>query len=341
MSSTPPALHVENLSVSFGQGPSRLLALDNVSLSVGKGEILALVGESGCGKSVTMMAILGLLPRRTSRVSADAIQLGDTNLRTATPRQLRRIRGRRIGMIFQDPMTSLTPVHRVGFQIGEVLRRHLSMSRTQARAKALSLLDLVRIPDAPRRLDAYPHELSGGMRQRVMIAMALACNPDVLIADEPTTALDVTVQAQVMQLIEELRCEMGMSVVLITHDLSVVATAADRAAVMYAGRIVEQAPVDALFRQPSHGYTAGLIRSLPGSGRAPQTLLHTIPGAVPRLSTAPNACAFADRCAFATQECRQSQPSTARVANQHLSACLHHQSISNTMQTHDITKAWA
>lgn len=337
----PPALVVENLSVSFGKGAGKLQALDNVSFSVRNGEILALVGESGCGKSVTMMAIMGLLPKRSATIIADSIRLGETDLLGASPRALRALRGRRIGMIFQDPMTSLTPVLRVGFQIGEVLRKHLGLGRQEARARALELLDLVRIPDAKRRLDAYPHELSGGMRQRVMIAMALACKPDVLIADEPTTALDVTVQAQVMQLIAELRREMGMSVVLITHDLGVVAQAADRAAVMYAGRIVEEAPVASLLRQPAHGYTAGLLRSLPGGFLARQTPLQTIPGTVPRLSAPLNACAFAERCAFASAACRAARPPQTQVSAEHSSHCIHSQVVSDAMRDHNIVKEWA
>lgn len=338
---TKPALKVENLSVTFGQGDTRLQAIDNVSLSVNDGEILALVGESGCGKSVTMMAILGLLPKRSGTITANAIQLGDTDLLNASSRELRAIRGRRIGMIFQDPMTSLTPVHRIGFQIGEVLRSHFGLSRQDARRRSLELLDLVRIPDAKRRVDAYPHELSGGMRQRVMIAMALACTPDVLIADEPTTALDVTVQAQVMDLIGELRRDMGMSVVLITHDLGVVAATADRAAVMYAGKIVEEAPVSALFQKPSHGYTAGLIRSLPGDGNKRQTPLQTIPGSVPRLGSPLKACAFAERCAFASAACRSGQPRNIQISPTHLSRCIHNEQVSETMKHHNIVRKWA
>ncbi|MCL4153341.1 UNVERIFIED_CONTAM: hypothetical protein GTU68_005901, partial [Idotea baltica] len=262
-----PVLNVRNLSVSFGKGEGKLQALDGVSLSVGRGEIRALVGESGCGKSVTMMAILGLLPLKSASIEADSIHLGDTDLRSARPSLLRSIRGRRIGMIFQDPMTSLTPVHTVGYQIGEGLRQHFKMSRNEARSRALDLMDLVRIPAPRSRLNAYPHELSGGMRQRVMIAMALACNPELLIADEPTTALDVTVQAQILNLISDLRDELGMSVVLITHDLGVVAAAADSVSVMYAGRIVEEAPVHEIFRNPTHGYTAGLLHEKPPDRR--------------------------------------------------------------------------
>lgn len=338
---TKAALSVQDLSLTFGTGARRLQALDGISFDVAKGEILALVGESGCGKSVTMMAILGLLPPRAGHVQAKTIQLGDTDLRAASSRDLRNIRGRRIGMIFQDPMTSLTPVYTVGFQIGEVLRRHMGLTRAAARARALDLLDLVRIPDPRRRLDAYPHELSGGMRQRVMIAMALACKPELLIADEPTTALDVTVQAQIMQLIADLRQEIGMSVVLITHDLGVVAAAADRVAVMYAGRIVEQAPVQALFQRPSHGYTAGLMRSLPGEGEIRQGRLAEIPGSVPRLSQPHPACAFAARCAFAGPACTASRPPVQELGQGHEVACFHHETVADALRDNHIVRAWA
>ena len=341
MKETENVLTIEDLSLAFGRGDTRLQALDGVSLHVAKGEILALVGESGCGKSVTMLAVLGLLPRLTARIEARAIRLGDTDLTTASPRALRQIRGNRIGMIFQDPMTSLNPVHTVGFQIGEVLRRHRRASRAQARARALELLDLVRIPDPRRRLDCYPHELSGGMRQRVMIAMALACEPELLIADEPTTALDVTVQAQIMDLIGELRAELGMSVVLITHDLGVVAAAADRVAVMYAGRIVEEGPVASVFRRPSHGYTAGLLRSLPSeSGGGPMHRLQEIPGSVPRLDHPAPGCSFAPRCAFAGPDCAGSVPGAVALGEGHLARCFHHDAVFAELAQNDIVRAW-
>ncbi|WP_298987179.1 ABC transporter ATP-binding protein [uncultured Roseibium sp.] len=336
-----PVLSVQNLSVVFGSGAGRLHALDNISLTVGKGEIRAIVGESGCGKSVTMMAILGLLPQGSATIDADAIRLGETDLRTVGKRVLRSIRGRRIGMIFQDPMTSLTPVHTVGFQIGEVLREHLALSRREARLRALELLDLVRIPDPKRRLNAYPHELSGGMRQRVMIAMALACQPDLLIADEPTTALDVTVQAQILDLIAELREQMGMSVVLITHDLGVVAAAADRVSVMYAGRIVEEASVFELFRNPVHGYTAGLLRSMPFENQHPHQRLSEIPGVVPRLTDRCSGCAFFDRCEFSTPDCTEEAAVPIAVADHHTTLCRNHEAVSGVMRDHPIVEAWS
>lgn len=340
MTHATPILRVEDLSITFGQKEKALQALDRVSLEVRKGEILALVGESGCGKSVTMMAILGLLSKHSARVEASAIQLGETDLKGASERHLQNIRGNRIGMIFQDPMTSLNPVHTVGFQIGEVLVRHRGASRRQARARALELLELVRIPDPRRRLDAYPHELSGGMRQRVMIAMALACEPELLIADEPTTALDVTVQAQIMSLIGDLRREFGMSVVLITHDLGVVAAVADRVAVMYAGRIVEEGPIAAVLSRPSHGYTAGLLRSLPSESQVRQQRLTEIPGSVPRLSTAATSCAFAPRCAFADATCQAGVPNMVALDHAHSSRCFHHATVFAALADNQIVRAW-
>lgn len=341
MADAAPVLSVRNLSLTFGSGARRIQALDNVSLRVARGETLAVVGESGCGKSVTMMSILGLLPARTATVSADEIRLSGTDIRNASTRALRGIRGRRIGMIFQDPMTSLTPVHTIGFQIREVLRRHLKMPRTEARARAMELLDFVRIPDVARRIDAYPHELSGGMRQRVMVAMAIACSPELLIADEPTTALDVTVQAQIMELLAELRRELGMSMVLITHDLGVVAAAADRVAVMYAGRIVEEAPVEQLFRHPSHGYTAGLIRSLPLAGDARQGRLAEVPGSVPVLAAPSVGCAFANRCDFALPACRSEGLVASKVGERHHVTCINHLVVADTMKTHELVRGWA
>ena len=336
-----PVLKVDDLSIVFGSGAGRLQALDGVSFSVQRGEIHALVGESGCGKSVTMMAILGLLPSGSAQIEARAVHLAEVDMLGATRRQLRAIRGRRIGMIFQDPMTSLTPVQTVGFQIAEVLRCNMRLSRRAARARALEMLDLVRIPDPRRRLDAYPHELSGGMRQRVMIAMALACEPELLIADEPTTALDVTVQAQILDLIGDLRRSMGMGVVLITHDLGVVAAVADRVSVMYAGRIVEEATVFDLFRQPAHGYTAGLLRSLPSESAGSQEKLTEIPGSVPRLDAPATACTFAERCSFATQECAVEPVRSRMIAAGHATLCRNHTAVTDMMEDHPIARAWA
>ncbi|SLN73560.1 ABC transporter ATP-binding protein [Roseisalinus antarcticus] len=335
-----PILDVAGLSVRFGARTERVQALDDVDIQVRRGEILALVGESGCGKSVTAMAILGLLPKRTARIDARRITLGGTDLHGASDRSLRRIRGNRIGMIFQDPMTSLNPVHTVGGQIAEIVRQHRGVDRRTARSRALEMLDLVRIPDARGRRDAYPHELSGGMRQRVMIAMALACDPDLLIADEPTTALDVTVQAQIMALIADLRRDLGMSVLLITHDLGVVAETADRLSVMYAGRIVEEGTVGTVFSRPSHGYTAGLLGSLPAEGKRRQSRLAEIPGAVPRLSDPAPACAFADRCAYVTADCRAGVPPVVHPGPGHRCRCIRPDAVYADLSQSDIVRAW-
>jgi len=340
MRSVEPLLSVRDLSVRFGRGEGTLQALDGVSFDVTQGEMLALVGESGCGKSVAMMAVLGLLPRRGVEVTASRIMLDGIDLRGATRRTLRQVRGGRIGMVFQDPMTSLNPVHRIGDQISETLHVHEGLRGSAVRARVRDLLDLVRIPDAARRIDSYPHELSGGMRQRVMIAMALACRPDLLIADEPTTALDVTVQAQIMELIATLRSDLGMSVILVSHDLGLVAASADRVAVMYAGRIVEQAPVAELFRAPSHGYTAGLLMSLPDGTAAARSRLAEIPGTVPRLSKPLPACAFAPRCRFAEPACTGERPPLLAVGPGHLAACRRVAAVAAALSDHPVVKEW-
>ncbi len=335
-----PVLEVRDLSLVFRGGRGTHHALSDVSFTVGRGEVLSLVGESGCGKSVTAMAILGLLPRRGAEVSASAIRLAGTDIFGLPERAMRKLRGNRIGMIFQDPMTSLNPVHTVGLQIGETIRRHRGVSHAAARTRARELLDLVEIPGAARRLDAYPHELSGGMRQRVMIAMALSCDPELLIADEPTTALDVTIQAQILALIGSLTRELGMSVILITHDLGVVAEAADRVAVMYAGRIVEEGPVPAVFARPSHGYTAGLLRALPGHRGSVRGMLDGIEGAVPRLDTVVEGCVFAPRCRFAAEECDRSRAERLTRAPGHLTACARPDAVYQSVADLDIVAAW-
>ena len=340
--SAAPLLSVEDLSLRFTGKAGTLHALSGVSFAVKKGEILSFVGESGCGKSVTAMSIMGLLPRSGVDYPSGKILFDGMDLRTASQRQMRRVRGGRIGMIFQDPMTSFTPVHTVGMQIAETVVRHRGLSWADAMGRARQMLDLVRIPDAARRLDAYPHELSGGMRQRVMIAMALACDPELLIADEPTTALDVTVQAEILDLIDDLRRELGMSVILITHDLGVVAQVADRVMVMYAGRIVEEGPIEAVLKRPSHGYTAGLLTALPLPGaHNHRTRLAEIPGAVPRLDREIDACVYADRCAFAEPQCRAGLPPLAEVAPGHRAACVRAGTVSEAMGCNDIVRAWA
>jgi peptide/nickel transport system ATP-binding protein len=297
-------------------------AVDRMSFTLAPGEVLGLVGESGCGKSVTSMAILRLLPD-SAVVDGEAIFEG-SDLLAASAAHLRRIRGRKISFVFQEPMTSLNPAFTVGRQIGEVLREHMGLSRREARARAIELLDLVHIPEPARRVDEYPHQLSGGMRQRVMIAMALACDPRILIADEPTTALDVTIQAGILDLMRELRDRLGTAIILITHNLGVVADIADSVVVMYAGRKAEQAPVHELFAHPQHPYTIGLLGAIPrpggvdGSGR-----LREIPGRVPSLAELPDACAFAPRCSRADDRSRSSVPELREVRPSHFVACFH------------------
>jgi peptide/nickel transport system ATP-binding protein len=289
-------LQVENLSISFPDaGRGRVHPVDGVSFTLDRGETLALVGESGCGKSLTSLALLRLVPSPGRIEEGSAIKLGDTDVLALEGEALRQIRGRRIGMIFQDPMTSLNPVFTVGDQIAEGVRAHFDVSRTEARQRSLKLLQEVGIPDPAARLDAYPHQLSGGMRQRVMIAIALSAEPEVLVADEPTTALDVTVQAQILEVLDRLRDNHGMAVLLITHDLGIVAGRADRVAVMYAGQIVEEAPTDRLYARPSHPYTQGLFASVPRI-TGPVERLSPIAGSVPPPGTWPSGCRFRPRC---------------------------------------------
>ncbi|MGW3615558.1 ABC transporter ATP-binding protein [Micromonospora arida] len=318
-----PVLEIRDLSVSFPTETGTVSAVDGVSLDLAAGEIVGMVGESGCGKSVTAMSIAGLLPG-SARVTG-SVRLDGTQLVGARESALRRVRGREIAYIFQEPMTSLNPVLTVGRQIGEVLQVHERMSRRAARARAVELLTLVGIPSAAQRVDSYPHQLSGGMRQRVMIAMAVACGPKVLVADEPTTALDVTVQAGILQVLRDLRDRLGTSVLIITHDLGVIADIADRVVVMYAGRVVERAPVDDLFAHPRHRYTAGLLSASPQPGRHAGTdRLTEIPGLVPVLASQPDACTFADRCPAADEQCRAAAPPLEDVGGaDHVAACWH------------------
>jgi len=316
-----PLLELRDLSVRFETDEGTNHAVDRISWSLAPGEVLGIVGESGCGKSVTSMAMLRLLPP-TAVVTGEALFSG-RDLLSAPASHLRRIRGREISFVFQEPMTSLNPVFTVGRQIGEVVRRHLGASRSEARDRAIELLDLVHIPAAARRVDEYPHQLSGGMRQRVMIAMALACDPKVLIADEPTTALDVTIQAGILDLMREVRERLGTAIVLITHNLGVVAEIADRVIVMYAGRKVEEAQVRELFAHPQHPYTIGLLGAIPRPAAGEQARLQEIPGVVPSLATLPQECVFADRCPRVDElVCRQVPP-LRRVRQEHLVACFH------------------
>jgi peptide/nickel transport system ATP-binding protein len=315
-------LRVTDLSVSFRTEDGTVSAVDGAGFALADGEVLAIVGESGCGKSVTAMSVAGLLPR-TATVTG-SIQLDGVELVGADARTLRDVRGREVAYVFQEPMTSLNPVFTVGRQVGEVLQVHEGVSRRIARARAVELLRLVGIPSPERRVDDYPHQLSGGMRQRVMIAMAVACDPKVLIADEPTTALDVTIQAGILAVLRDLRDRLGTSIVLITHDLGVVADIADRVAVMYAGRVVETAPVDELFARPRHPYTAGLLSASPAAGRHAGTdRLNEIPGLVPVLAEQPDACTFAERCGSASDRCTTQQPALAPSEVPHRFACWH------------------
>jgi peptide/nickel transport system ATP-binding protein len=312
---------VRNLSVRFETDQGTTHAVDRMSFTVAPGEVLGLVGESGCGKSVTSMAILRLLAD-SAVVSGEAIFEG-VDLLAAPTRHLRSVRGRKISFVFQEPMTSLNPAFTVGRQIGEVLREHMGLSRGEAKARAIELLDLVHIPVPARRVDEYPHQLSGGMRQRVMIAMALACDPRILIADEPTTALDVTIQAGILDLMRELRERLGTAIILITHNLGVVADIADNVVVMYAGRKAEQAPVHELFAHPQHPYTIGLLGAIPRAGHAHNGRLREIPGRVPALAEPASYCAFADRCPRADDLTRSEVPELREVRPDHAVACFH------------------
>ncbi|GAA2146967.1 ABC transporter ATP-binding protein [Nocardioides koreensis] len=329
---TGPVLTVRDLSVSFTTESGRVSAVDGVDLTLGAGEIVGVVGESGCGKSVTSMSLAGLLPGSatvTGSIRLHGTERGDTELVGAREPVLRGVRGREIAYIFQEPMTSLNPVVPVGHQVAEVLRAHERISRPAARERAVELLRLVGIPSPAQRVDNYPHQLSGGMRQRVMIAMAVACDPKVLVADEPTTALDVTVQAGILQVLRDLRDRLGTSILFITHDLGVIADVADRVVVMYAGRVVEAGPVGDLFARPRHRYTAGLMAASPQPGRHAGTeRLDEIPGLVPVLAEQPDACTFADRCSAADQQCRAqrpplSAPDRAPGGPAHVVACWH------------------
>ncbi len=319
-------LEVRDLRTRFDTLDGVVRAVDGVSFDVARGETLGIVGESGCGKSVTALSILRLIPPETGRIVGGSIRFEGRELTDLPEHEMKGLRGHQISMIFQEPMTSLNPVLTVGTQIAENVVRHLGVPWAAARDRAREMLDLVRIADARRRLDEYPHQLSGGMRQRVMIAMALSCDPQVLIADEPTTALDVTIQAQILDLMLELKEKTGTAIVLITHDLGVVAETTERVVVMYAGRKVEEAPVEALFDDPLHPYTRGLMQAIPrldveadAAGRRPR--LQEIPGLVPVLTRPIVGCAFAARCALATERCRREAPPEVDVGGGHRVAC--------------------
>ena len=313
-------LEVEDLETQFRTEEGLVKAVDRVSFVLHRGEVLGIVGESGSGKSVTNLSILQLLPPRTAKIAGGRVLFRGKDLRHATEEEVRVLRGRNISMIFQDPLTSLNPLLRVWVQIAEALQLHQGMTRAQARAKAVEMLKIIGIPDAERRANDYPHQFSGGMRQRVMIAMALSCNPDILIADEPTTALDVTIQAQILDLMGTLSSRNSTAVILITHDMGVVAGMCDTVCVMYAGRIVEKAPVQDLFDDPRHPYTRGLLDSIPRVDRAGAVgpggarRLTTIPGSPPSLIDMPDACPFHPRCPHAMDICRAASPPTQELA---------------------------
>ncbi len=317
---SPALLEVENLCVQFRTEEGLVRAVDQVCLRIQAGETLALVGESGCGKTVTSLAIMGLVPQPPGEITSGQIRFEGREL-LRDRRNMRRVRGRQIAMIFQDPMSALNPFLTIGQQLTEPMRYHLGFSSSQARRRAVELLEQVGVPDPRRRLSYYPHQLSGGQRQRVMIAMALSCQPKLLIADEPTTALDVTVQAQILALLAQLQQKRGLAILLITHDLGVVATLAHRVAVMYAGRMVEQAPVERIFRTPLHPYTHALLGAVPRVDGVPAGRLATIGGEPPHLAQLPPGCAFHPRCPWAQESCRRQRPELEWVQADHARAC--------------------
>ena len=314
-------LEIKNLTTSFFTSSGEVQAVRGISYSLKKGECLGIVGESGSGKSVSSMSILKLLPG-TARIKAGEILFGGMDLSKMTPRQLRKVRGNRISIVFQDPMSSLNPLLPVGEQVGEMLWEHdKAMSKAQRRQKVLELFEMVRIPEPEKRYKSFPHEFSGGMRQRVMIAMALACSPELLIADEPTTALDVTIQDQILRLMKKLQEETGTSILFITHDLGVIAQLCTRVIVMYGGMIMEEAPIDQIFYGPKHPYTMGLLASVPGIHQDKAERLKPIPGSPPDMLAPPQGCPFAPRCPYARRICAQKMPQEYRVNENHRSLC--------------------
>jgi oligopeptide transport system ATP-binding protein len=316
-----PLLEVKGLETRFFTADGVVKAVNGVSYTLDQGEILAIVGESGCGKSVGVMSFIRLIPEPPGKVTAGEAIFEGQDLLKMDKQAIRKVRGKEIAMIFQDPMTSLHPVLTIGHQIGESLKLHLGMNKEQARERAIELLELVNIPEAESRVDDYPHQFSGGMRQRAMIAMALSCGPKLLLADEPTTALDVTIQAQIVKLVRRLRDELGMAVIWITHDLGVVAGFAERVMVMYAGSIVEEASVEDLYGTPAHPYTIGLLGSLPRLDMLREERLTSIDGMPPDLIALPEGCPFAARCEYAIERCRTEKPPLETVAVRHKTAC--------------------
>ena len=324
MTVSQPILRVENLKTYFHTFEGLARAVDDVSLEVNQGETLGVVGESGCGKSVTALSIMQLVPQPPGEIAGGRVIFDGTDLLTLSPRQMRRVRGKRIAMIFQEPMTSLNPVFTVGDQIAEMFMLHQGLGRKEALERAVEMLARVQIPAPEKRVREYPHQLSGGMRQRAMIAMALACDPEILIADEPTTALDVTIQAQIMDLMLKLKEDFGTAIMMITHDLGVIAEIAQRVVVMYAGKVVEQAPTRSIFKEPAHPYTQGLLGSIPKLGmraRKGRTRLQEIKGIVPSLLELPPGCSFQPRCPKAMPVCREKMPGLFPLDENHHARC--------------------
>jgi oligopeptide/dipeptide ABC transporter ATP-binding protein len=318
----PDLLQVKDLRTSFFTPEGEVRAIDGVSFEIDEGKTLGLVGESGCGKSVTSLSIMRLIPSPPGKIVGGEIFYRGRDLLRLNNEEMRRIRGNEISMIFQEPMTSLNPVFTVGNQIGEAIKLHQGLGKRETRQKTIDMLRLVKIADPESRVDSYPHQLSGGMRQRVMIAMALSCNPSLLIADEPTTALDVTIQAQILELMKELQQKIGgMALLLITHDLGVVSEQADNVAIMYAGKIVERSSTRAIFNRPFHPYTVGLLNSLPGVGGLKKKRLDAIPGVVPSPLNLPSGCRFRDRCPRAQELCAQAEPPLEEKEPGHTAAC--------------------
>ncbi len=316
---TPPLLRIQDLHLVFDTARGKLKALNGISFDVRQGEIFGVVGETGCGKTVTGLSVLRLLPQ-TATITQGHIYLGETDLLSLSEGEMRQVRGKKIAMIFQNPGSSLNPVFTVGSQMEAIIRKHFGISKKAAQARAKEMLDAVGLPDVERILSAYPHQLSGGMQQRVMIAIALACEPDLLIADEPTTALDVTIQAQILALLKDLRDRLGIAIVLITHNLGVVAKTCDRLAVLYAGRVVETGPTRVIFKHPDHPYTRGLMRAIPRPGLK-GSRLEAIPGSVPANPGAIVGCAFAPRCSQAFDRCHVEAPPLYDLGEDHHCAC--------------------
>ncbi len=325
-------LEVQNLQTQFFTSAGIVKAVDGITYDVDEGETVAVVGESGCGKSVSALSILRLIPDPPGRVVGGHIKFLDKDLATLSDEEMRNVRGNQIAMVFQEPMTSLNPVLTIGLQLTETLQQHLGLTKDEADERAFELLEKVGISDGRRRLKQYPHHLSGGMRQRVMIALALSCNPKLIIADEPTTALDVTIQAQILELMKNLTRELGVALIVITHNLGVVARYADRVNVMYAGRIIESGTAEDIYHHPRHPYTLALLRSVPRMDQPRQAKLDPVQGQPPDLTKLDDGCAFRPRCNFASDKCRSSSPKLETVSDGHATACWHHEKLMNALE---------